>query len=239
MAKHDNIKAKDDELTETQKELIAKVDAEAQAAEAQAKADAEAQATIAEAQAAEDEAVRVQAKADAVAKAEADATAEADAKAKAEAQALIDEQTQAVLNEEAQSVTSFALTGNLKTITLSRHEYPHKHEHQAKSTVNLDSFTGVFKKGGCLRIDQLMEHSTILNIQVWFLSKEAPKFTVGNLSDSGCYIDCSEGAMKASLKEDGGFNALQTKIQPNYRDIIIKFESDFVGKLKTQITYNV
>jgi hypothetical protein len=190
MAKHDNIKAKDDELTETQKELIAKVDAEAQAAEAQAKADAEAQATIAEAQAAEDEAVRVQAKADAVAKAEADATAEADAKAKAEAQALIDEQTQAVLNEEAQSVTSFALTGNLKTITLSRHEYPHKHEHQAKSTVNLDSFTGVVKKDECLRIDQLMEHTTILNIQVWFLSKEAPKFTVGNMSDFACYMDC-------------------------------------------------
>jgi hypothetical protein len=54
-----------------------------------------------------------------------------DAKAKAEAQALIDEQTQAELNEEAQSVTSFALTGNLKTITLSRHEYPHKHEQQS------------------------------------------------------------------------------------------------------------
>jgi hypothetical protein len=47
----------------------------------------------------------------------------------------------------------------------------------------LDSFTGVVKKDECLRIDQLMEHSTILNIQVWFLSKEAPKFTVGDLSD--------------------------------------------------------
>ena len=231
MAKHDNIKAKDDELTDAEKERIAEADAKkVEARLAQAKTHAEK---------AEDEARLAQAKADAVAKAEADATAEADAKAEAEAQALIDEQTQAVLNEEAQSVTSFAMTGNLKTITLNRHDYPHKHEHQAKSTVNLDSFTGVVKKGGCLRIDQLMEHSTILNIQVWFLSKEAPKFTVGNMSDFAYYMDCSDGAMRASLQEDGKFDAMFSKVKSNDRDIIIKFKSDFIGKVKTIVTYNV
>jgi hypothetical protein len=47
-------------------------------------------------------------------------------------------------------------------------------------------FTGVIKEGGCLRIDQLIASSVILNIQIWFLSKDVPKFTVGDLSDFSC-----------------------------------------------------
>ena len=220
----------DTKLSESQKNAIA---------EAEVKANADAKASIAEAQAAEDEAQRAQDKADAMAKAEADAEAEVKAKDEAEAQAIIDEQVQAVLNEEAKSVTSFAITDNLKLLTATPHEFPDKNHHQSKSTVNLDTFAGIVKEGQCLRIDQLIGSSTILDIQVWFLSKEAPKFTVGNMSDLACYMDCTNGAMKASLLEDGKFNAMFTKVKPNDRDVIISFKSDFVGKVKTLITYNV
>jgi membrane protein involved in colicin uptake len=93
-------------------------------------------AAIAEAQAAEDEAQRTQAIVDAKAKDEAKAKADAKAKDEAEAQAIIDEQTQAVLNEEAESVTSFAMTDNLKLLTASPHEFPDKNHHQSKSTAS-------------------------------------------------------------------------------------------------------
>jgi multidrug efflux pump subunit AcrA (membrane-fusion protein) len=224
--------------------MVDDIKVEDEARLAQAKADAKkVEARLAQAKThakkAEDEARLAQAKTDAEAKRKEDAIAEANAKAEAEAQAIIEEEAKLILVEEENDIHSFEIADNLKKILATPHEYPDKHEHQAKSSMNIDSFTGVIKKGHCLRIDQLITSSMLLNIELWFLSKEAPKFTVGNLSDFGCYIDCSEGAMKASLKEDGGFNALQTKIQPNYRDIIIKFESDFVGKLKTQITYNV
>jgi multidrug efflux pump subunit AcrA (membrane-fusion protein) len=224
------IETDDDDLIKAQEKIIS---------EASAKANADTKSSIDEAQVAEDEAQRLQAIEDAREKAiEAD-KAQEQAKAEAEAQALIDEQIQAVLNEEAKSVTSFAITENLKKILAIPHEYPDKNEYKSKSTVNLDYFSGVIKEGKCLRIDQLMENSNILNIQVWFLTKTAPKFTVGNMSDFSCYIDCSNGAMQASLQEDGKFDALFAKVKYNDKDVVINFKSDFIGKVKTIITYNV
>jgi hypothetical protein len=220
----------DTELLKEQKNAIA---------EAEVKAKADAKAAIDEAQVAEDEAQRAKDKADAMAKAEADAEAEVKAKEEAEAEAIIDAQTKAVLDEESKSITSFAITDNLKILTTDRHDYPDKNQHQSKSTVNLDSFTGVIEKGQCLRIDKLMETSNILDIQLWFLSKEAPKFTVGNMSDFACYMDCSDGRWKATLQENGKFNAIFARVKPNDRDIIIKFNSNFAGKIKTLVTYNV
>jgi hypothetical protein len=188
---------------------------------------------------AEDEAQLAQAKADSDAKIKADADAKANAMAEAEAQAILDEQAKLATVEEENDIHSFAVTSNLQKIFETPRIDPPRHEHQAKSTMNIDSFTGVIKEGGCLRIDQLIASSVILNIQIWFLSKDVPKFTVGDLSDFSCYIDASEGARKVSLQEDGKFDALYATVKPNYRDIIIKFESSFVGKIKTLITYNV
>jgi hypothetical protein len=42
-------------------------------------------------------------------------------------------------------------------------------------------------------------------------------------------MDCSDGVMKASLRENGKFDAMFAKVKPNDRDVIIKFESDFVA----------
>jgi hypothetical protein len=40
------------------------------------------------------------------------------------------------------------------------------------------------------------------------------------MSDFSCYIDCSNGAMQASLQEDGKFDALFSKVKYNDKDII-------------------
>jgi hypothetical protein len=45
--------------------------------------------------------------------------------------------------------------------------------------------------------------------------------------------------MQASLQEDGKFDALFSKVKYNDKDIVINFKSDFIGKVKTIITYNV
>lgn len=173
----------------------------------------------------------------------ADAKAHADAMvAITEAQAAEDNaKLNAAIKEQDDNadLNNFKLTRNMKATQTQPRGNPIRNEHGCKPTAFVDSFNGTIKNGEFLRIGYIYEGAIVLNIQLWFKGKNKPAFIVGNMSDYSLYMDCLDGKNKASLQEDGNFDAVGYTIPISDKDIIVRFGSDFSGIVKTIITVSM